>query len=253
MSLKSIYDKALLSLVRIRTITEAGSATNGTAFVYEYVTDDNAFPFLVTARSLVEDSAEGRIALMQAKGKEPLLGKGYTLDIDQFSKLWYAHPDPQQAVAVTPFVPFVRHVENTGTRIFFNAFTADDGIAASFYDNADLGQRVSLVGYPSGYWDRKQLLAVSKEAGIASIPTLDYNERHQLLLDMPMQSGWLGAPVLVREGKKIKLMGLLTSGGVSDDQDLDHTIVDPGSMSVMLKLDSVLETIRAYLREKGFI
>lgn len=256
MNLESAFNKALFTVVRIRTISESGTTSHGSAFVYEYVTEDNTFPFLVSAQALVADAREGRLALLQGEGKEPRLGKGYTLDIDQFSKLWYSHPDSQLGVAITPFVPFVRHVENTGIRVHFNAFVDADIASDEYFNSAEFGSSCFSMGFPAGYWDKKNLLAVVKQSRFASLPAIDYGVRHQRLLDTPCHSGWLGAPVVAKENNTIKLLGMLSSAsqvftGETDEQDL--STADDASMTAMLKVDAVIETIKAYLKEKGFI
>lgn len=253
MSLNSVFQKALFSTVRIRTVTETGRVIHGTGFVYEYVSDDNTFPFLVTASSLVSNASEGRMALMQANGKEPLLGKGYTLDIDQFSRLWYSHPDRDAGISVTPFVPFVRHIENTGIRIFFNAFMSEDLASSESFEKADFGDERYVVGYPTGYWDSKNLLPVTRKTSFASFPGLDYQKRNQRLMDMQSLSGWTGSPVVERHEENVRLAGILCQAGVNHQEDPDLQIADENSMSVMLKYDAIIEVIMAYLKEKGFI
>ena len=251
MKSKSAFREALFSVVRIRTISESGHISHGTGFVYEYITEDNNFPFLVTAQQLVESAAEGRLALMQAEGKEPKLGKGYTLDIDQFARLWYSHPDSEIGVSITPFVPFVRHIENTGIRIHFNAFVEKDLIDPEYYEQVDIGSGCHLIGFPAGYWDRKNLLPVARASYIASLPDVDYDIRHQLLLDSPCFSGWLGAPVLNKGENGVQLIGMVCKSSFQVEEDVSAD--DMGSMSIILKTDAIIETITAYLKEKGFI
>jgi hypothetical protein len=191
---------------------------------------------------------------MQADGKEPRLGKGYTLDIDQFAKLWYSHPDSELGVSITPFVPFVRHIENTGIRVHFQAFLKQDLASPDFFQQADLGSNCFMVGYPAGYWDRKSLLPVTRQSRFASLPSLDYGVRHQVLLDSPCYSGWLGAPIVHNDDGSLKLLGMLSNSGLRPSPEQEDTeIVDKASMSVMLKSDAIIETIKGYLKEKGFI
>jgi len=252
MNLESAFKEAIFTVVRIRTLSESGQISHGTGFVYEYITEDNNFPFLVTAQKLVASAAEGRLALIQAEAKGPKLGKGYTLDIDQFARLWYSHPDNDIGVSITPFVPFVRHIENTGIRIHFNAFLEKDLLNNEYYQKADLGASCHMIGFPAGYWDRKNLLPVSRKSMLASLPGVDYGVRHQLLLDSPCRSGWLGSPVLDKdESGEVRLMGMVSHCEFQDEEEQDTA--DQGSMSIMVKTDAIIETITAYLKEKGFM
>ena len=251
MKLESSFKEALFSVIRIRTMSDSGEISHGTGFVYEYVTEDNNFPFLVTAKQLVSSAAEGRLALMQADGKSPKLGKGYTLDIDQFARLWYSHPDDDIDVSITPFVPFVRHIENTGTPIHFNAFFDKDLVDDEYYQQADIGSSCYVIGFPAGYWDRKNLLPVARRSYLASLPQIDYAVRHQMLLDAPCSSGWLGSPVLDRNDEGVSLMGMVCQAKQQGEEEISNE--DAGAMSVILKSDAVIETITAYLKEKGFM
>jgi hypothetical protein len=151
-------------------------------------------------------------------------------------------------------VPFVRHIENTGIRIYFNAFDAARMAKGEFINELDLGAHCFSIGFPAAYWDRKTLLPVAKASRLASIPSVDYGTRHQLLLDTQCSPGWLGAPVLLEESGQMQLMGMLCSANPGfDRQDSDEPLPNDSSMSIMIRNEAISETIAAYLKEKGFI
>jgi len=108
----------LFHTLRVETDAPEGPRT-ATAFILEYRAEDNRYPFLVTARHVVQEAPEGRITFVPERRARPDLSKGYTLDIENFAKLWFVHPDPGLDVAVTPFVPFVKHIEDSGIPLYF--------------------------------------------------------------------------------------------------------------------------------------
>lgn len=255
MTIQSTFEKAFFSTVRLRTRDDAGTVTDGTAFVFEYVSEDNTFPFLVTSRQLVLHAEEGRMALFQAKGTHPNYGKGYTLDIEKFGKLWFHHPDDLVDISVTPFVPFVRHVENTGVPIHFESFSQENAVKHEYFSDVEIGQEILAIGYPPSYWDRDLLMPVVKQSIYASPPAVEYSGLRQCLLDMSLQPGWLGGPVVSKKFSKKEgpqLLGMLAHSGKPKD-DLDDPIPPSDQMVVMVKTELILEAITAYLKEKGFI
>lgn len=257
MALNTIYQKAFFSTVRLRTRSDAGEVLNGTAFVFEYISEDNTFPFLVTSKQMVMHAEEGRMALFQAKGTNPNLGKGYTLDIEKFGKLWFHHPDDEIDVSITPFVPFVRHVENTGVPIHFDAFSQEDVLIQDQFASFEAGDDLLNVGYPPAYWDRDLLLPVTRKTTLSSPAAINYAGVRQCLLDTPMKEGWLGSPVLTRAARqnasKPMLVGMIMHGGRTHADDEDEPAGESHDMSVMIRTEVILEAIAAYLKEKGFI
>lgn len=259
MKLSTALENLLFTTVRIETRIGDGQFTSGTAFIYEFSTQDNTYPFLVTARHLIEDATEGRITLMQGQSRAPVLGKGYTLDIENFSKLWFPHPSDKLDVAVTPFVPFVKHVENSGVSVFFRALTEKSCISESRLETLQVTDDAVFLGYPYRYWDKKHLLPVYRKGMISSPISLHFRGDQQILIDAEVMKGSSGSPVFMKN-KSIgnstdgTLLGILTQlPDYQEDQDDHSPVVDIHSMGVVITMDAAVEAITAYLQEKGFI
>jgi hypothetical protein len=252
MGINKELQAVLYTAVKLRTRLVKGELCHGSAFIYEYQAEDNTFPFLVTAKSIVETAVEGRMTLVQARGREPHPAKNYTLDIDNFGKLWFPHPDYNIDVAITPFVPFVRHVENTGTPIFFQSFTPDLLASDEEWSKLEIADAVYALGFPHGYGDEKHLVPVVKRALTVISPNLQYRNGPQTLLDMPNRAGWVGAPIVSIASDRAVLMGMynrvpdLRSGDEQNSESLND-------MGIMIRADAVVAAISTYLREKGFI
>jgi len=260
-----MLQKLLYTTIRIETRSEDGSYSNGTAFIYEYATPDNTYPFLITAKHLISNSAEGRITLIQGQNREPIVGKGYTLDIDSFSRLWFAHPDDNYDIAVTPFVPFVKHVENSGISIYFQSVNQNSMVTPTIANGINIGDDTLYVGYPDNCWDRKSLLPICKSAMMATDNAMIYQGLKQTLLDSKVLVGSPGSPVFLKTSSLNnsvdgQLLGVLTNlPQVHQDDNnetvetLSHDINVETPMGVMINIDVAVEAIVAYLKEKGFI
>jgi len=264
MKLSTPIEKLLFTTIRIETRLPDGSFVDGTAFVFEYSTSDNTYPFLITAKHLINDALEGRITLYQGQNRSPIIGKGYTLDIDNFSKLWFCHPDDNANVAVTPFVPFVKHVENSGVSICFQAL---NDACVYDYENSDVSlvsNDVVYLGYPKHCWDKKHLLPVFR-SGILSLPfDLDYQGNRQAIVDTQVIQGSSGSPVFIKSDQlknstENMLLGVLTnlSEVIENDTDEKETLSDnplyESNMGQIIRMDVAIEAIVAYLQEKGFL
>jgi len=195
MKLSSEIEKIFFTTIRIETRNDAGDKKEGTAFVFEYKTEDNNYPFLVTAKSTVKAATEGRMTLMLSSDGKPLLGKGYTLDIDNFERLWYMNTDAELDIAVTPFVPFVKHIEASGTAIYFRALGPEFLLNPADPELLGIGDDIVFVTYPHGLWDRKHMLPVLRKGMVATSLAGGFQGKKQFLIDAQVAIGSAGSPV----------------------------------------------------------
>lgn len=263
MKFEAANERTLFSTIRIETRLSHGEYVSGTAFIYEYATEDNSYPFMITARNLIEFAQEGRITLIQGKNKAPMVGKGYTLDIENFSKLWFCHPDDNLNIAVTPFVPFVKHVENTGVNIFFETLAENHVYPTNANDKLSIGEDTLYLGYPDNCWDTKYLLPVFRNAMLSLPYALDFQGRPQASLDANIIEGSCGSPVFLKtaftpDSINGSLLGVLSNMPKKNtDEDgvtsYSEDVTMQTDMGLVIKMEVVIEAITAYLKEKGFI
>lgn len=263
--MNTVLEKLKYTTIRIETRSDDGSYSDGTAFIYEYATQDNTYPFLITAKHLISDSAEGRITLLQGQNRAPIGGKGYTLDIDSFSRLWFSHPDESLNIAVTPFVPFVKHVENSGISIYFQSLNENSLVSSELANAANIGDDAIYIGYPENCWDRKSLLPVYRKGMLSTRYDEKYQGLKQTLLDTNVVRGSSGSPVFYKTDSLNssvdgQLLGILTNlpsvtndDGSDGKETLSNNISMETSMGLVIKIDVAVEAIVAYLKEKGFI
>ena len=72
------------------------------------------------------------------------------------------------------------------------------------------GQKILFVGYPKGFFDTKNFLPVVRSGSIASIPSIDFEGRKQLLIDAQVFPGSSGSPVFTIIGGEYKLLGIIS-------------------------------------------
>ncbi len=240
----------LFHTLRLETDGDDGLRV-ATAFILEYQAEDNSYPFLVTVRHLVQDAPEGRITFVPERRARPDLSKGYTLDIENFAKLWFVHPDPDLDVAVTPFVPFVKHIEDSGIPLYFRPLQrlAEDAPGR-------LLAPLVVASYPQGLAGNDELLPFLTEARVASPRLGDYSGRDHFVVATPLFPGCAGAPLLQRQGDGgWALAGMLVSamdpsrGLVPLSEASSHGAALGGALRARV----CVALARAYLKEKGFI
>ncbi len=246
------------STIRLELNTAEGKA-EGTAFIFEYETSDSLYPFLITARHLIEGASEGRMSFMQSAQRQPSLGRVYKLDVEQFEKLWSFHPSENIDVAVTPFIPFVKHIEGSGTQVHFQALSRDNVISEPLVKACDLADEVVYIGYPRGRWDSVNGLPVMRRGMIASSTAVMYQNARQFVIDGATACGSSGSPVFLATVDDNRIapawVGMLSA--IRQQQDDEGVMVDcedgDSGMGVVVHYDAIVETIAAYLKDKGFV
>jgi len=249
--LSTTLEQRQYATIRIETRLAGNSYAQGTAFIYEHATHGNSYPFLVSARSVVANAAEARMSFFQGQNNTPIPGKAYTLDVELFSQLWFRHPEDSLNIAVTPFMPFVKHIEKTGISIFFRSLDAEDPLDTINF--AGIGESVLYVAYPESCWDRHSLLPVFRGGMISSRCDSAYQGLHQVLLDTIVLPGSSGSPVFLKTNGQ--LLGMLTnlpnviSAGNTDTVIYDASVETP--MGLVIKTQAIVDTIEACLKARG--
>lgn len=89
------------------------------------------------------------------------------------------------------------------------------------FDQIQAGTKIIFVGYPTGFYDRKNSLPVLRSGVIASIPSIDFNGFPQILLDAQVFPGSSGSPVFTQINGKYKLLGIINAAQFSPIQFME--------------------------------
>lgn len=120
---------------------------------------------------------------------------------------YFDHPDPNVDVGCVNISSFYNisglNLNLTGLGVDFFEFKNEDLVA---------GMGVIFLGYPSGFYDRTHSLPVMRSGIIASLPSVDFNGKPQILIDAQIFPGSSGSPVFVILNRRYKLLGLISDG-----------------------------------------
>ena len=257
MFLETAFDRLLLSTVRLRTRSSNNEIYDATAFIFIYQMEQGDFPFLVTTYSAVQRASIGSMSFFQQIDDEFALGKPHILDIDNFSKLWYSRDEVSHNVAITPFLPFAKHLSEKGVSIVTQGITSQHLPANKNYYELTFNSPLYYVGYPIGVWDHKNYLPIVRNAVIASLPMVNYQGHEQLLLNTTVLAGSEGSPVFETsfdDRSQPLLLGMLVQPTISLSNDRTGVgSIDKSEMGVMIKTDYIISLMKSYLMEKEFV
>jgi hypothetical protein len=270
MRVDSAAKRLLFSTVRVDTVLDDGGEGSGTAFVVRHSTRRGVADFVVTNRHLVEGVRDGALVFTQGRRASPLLGQRFELRIEQFPRAWFAHPDPAVDLAIVPLAPLRDAAAAQGVDLYVEAIDSRLIPDASAWDGLDALEEVLFVGYPSGVWDKVNLMPILRRGSTATPPMLDFEGARQFLIDAAVYPGSSGSPVFIERGERRLTRGerardLLFAGVVSAvffreearhavpapipanhrALELDTEMIDLG---LVLKSDLVLELMQLYLQ-----
>lgn len=273
MEVSSIAEQLFFTTVRVETQDGADGQGTGTSCIFGYQSEGKQYPFLVTSKHVIEGAKEGRLTFIQAQEGKPLLGTGYALDIDEFEQLWYRHPSREVDIAVTPLVPLVEHVAKTGVDIFYRAISSDLVPSQETLSKLDALEEIVFIGYPSGIWDRKNLLPIMRKGTTATPIAVDFQGEKQFLIDASVFPGSSGSPVFLYNpgmyfektgatvvGTRLLFLGVVASvffeWAVNEILSvargdvpvaLSKQMIDLG---IVFKATTIVEAIRTFLKER---
>jgi len=132
--------------------------------------------------------------------------KQFVFDIDRTKPGYYDHPDQNVDVACAN----ISDVANKKIPLHIKAIDFEN-----FFDfdikTLTAGTRILFIGYPTGFYDKKNSLPVMRVGSIASIPSVDFNGLRQILLDAQIFPGSSGSPVFIIVNGKYKLLGIVSN------------------------------------------
>jgi len=276
MEVSSIAEQLYFTSVRVETIDASDNKGIATSFIFDYKSENKQYPFLITNKHVVSGTERGRLTFIQARNGKPLLGTGFTLDIEHFENIWYGHPRTNIDVAVAPFAPLVDQIKKAGTNIFFRWIGNELVPSEDDLKHVDAIEEVVFIGYPIGIWDTKNLLPVVRKGITASPIAVDFRGEPQFLVDASIFPGSSGSPVFLYNpgiyadksggtvvGTRLYFLGVVASVFFQEDVNeirirsiptldlpvsVSRQMVDLG---VVFKASTILETIEAFLKERG--
>ena len=227
----SISEQLAHSTVRIETTTSAGSC-QGTGFFYHFaINGDTCTPVIVTNKHVVDGATSGKFVLTEKdENNSPVMGKYHELNFDDFERLWIPHPNDDIDLCVMPIAPILNEANSRKLHFFYTHITKSELLTSEELHELTAMEDVVMVGYPNGIWDQANNMPIFRKGITATRPNIDYNGKHEFLIDAACFPGSSGSPVFLFNqssystktrgmviGKRVKLLGILSSG-------FEHTI-----------------------------
>lgn len=272
MRVETIALQLLFNTIRIETHFPDGSHGVGTGFLLDHRNHKGEAPFIVTCRHLVEGSSKGQLTMIRGSNGEPLLGKAFVSEVDHFENVWHFHSDKEIDVAVTPVLPVLRQAEESKEELFYRAIQSELVLDEKTITDLDALEELAFIGYPTGHWDRRNLLPIIRRGTTATPASVDYNGRPEFLIDASVFPGSSGSPVFLYNpvaystsqgavviGQRLGLLGILCRAGVMGSSTGPSSVVRTAGqegltsaqmvdLGVVVKSKAILETIDGFLR-----
>jgi hypothetical protein len=195
---------------RIEIEQPNGAGTSvGTGFFYRAELGDGSgrsIILLISNRHVFLDPAGTLRISLNGMGDEGALAYGSVRSFQQtnFSAGYFAHPDSDVDLACVNVSPV------THERVFLRTLS-DAFLDPIDYDRILPGQTVLFVGYPDNRYDVVHNLPLVRAGSIASLPSVDFNGRGQIVIDAQVFQGSSGSPLFVSYDNRYRLLGVITA------------------------------------------
>lgn len=213
------------STVRIETTSSAGSFS-GTGFFYDFaINGDTCTPAIVTNKHVVHGANSGKFVLTEKdENNSPVMGKYHELNFDDFERLWITHPDPDIDLCAMPIAPILNQANSRKLTFFCIHINKSMLLTSKELHELTAMEDVVMVGYPNGIWDEANNMPIFRKGITATHPNIDYDGKHEFLIDAACFPGSSGSPVFLFNqgsystktrgmviGDRVKLLGIISS------------------------------------------
>jgi hypothetical protein len=153
----------------------------------------------VTNKHVIKDAREGVMYFKEWESPtHPLYGQTIKVHLTEFEKLWILHPDTSVDLAVLPFADIEKYLNTKSNRKFqYPAFNEDNLLNDSIARTVTAIEEVYMIGYPHGLRDEVNDTPVVRKGTTATPLFLNYKNKTQFLIDMPVYRGSSGSPILI--------------------------------------------------------
>lgn len=183
-----------------------GKKTNiksvGTGFFFQITIEKDTMLTLVTNKHVVEGSLEGFFKFNTFENGKPKYGDTVTIKVTNFEKLWIAHPS--EDLAIIPIMPFVNSMITRTNKLPAIIPIPEYSIPSeTIEDKFEAIEEVIMVGYPKGFSDSINNVAIIRKGITATPYFLNYNNTPRFLVDIPIFSGSSGSPIFIYSNGKL--------------------------------------------------
>jgi hypothetical protein len=202
-ALKNLY----YTTVRIQLFTKDDIDDGcGTGFFFHFhEMDENnqgyLITLLVTNRHVIEGAHTASLVLHLGPEENGIpMGGLYDLDIEDLSKKFRFHPDPDIDLCAMDITPYLTAIEEeTEKPVHYQAFSEQHIPLPDELKQIFPASDVFMVGYPDGLWDESNNLPITRKGVTASHPFYDFNDKSRGVVDIGTYAGSSGSPIILYE------------------------------------------------------
>lgn len=220
-------DEVMKCVVRVQANQPSGAVSTGTGFAYRFaVKEDGTYvPAIVTNKHVVEDAVSVSLPISSEDLDGNPTGRFEVITYTLNDNIVIYHPDDDVDLCAILTAPIHQYFHDKSERAslvyLYKSVVAD---TETFNDILPL-EDVTMIGYPNGIWDSVNNGSIARRGVIATIPSNDYLEKKQFVVDMACFPGSSGSPVFLanfgnytnRDGNlvlrsRLILLGVLYAG-----------------------------------------
>ncbi|MGI2096178.1 trypsin-like peptidase domain-containing protein [Shewanella glacialipiscicola] len=220
-------EQLIHSTVRIQCEDGKGNTSSGSGYVFFFCEkDEQSIPCIVTNKHVVAGAQKGSFNLtMKGEDGKPKLGLHEVITLDNLSKFWLSHPNPNVDLAIIPIGPILNQAESQGKSFYYIPLSKSVLADESLLSTLSSMEEIVMIGYPNGIWDAKHNLPIIRRGITATHPKLPLNGKPEFLIDAACFPGSSGSPVFLANigsfvdhrgalvvGTRIALLGTLYAG-----------------------------------------
>lgn len=230
----SVVEQLLYSTVRI-----CGDTGTGTGFFFRCPINESLYVELIlTNKHVVNENKKLEFYFHEAvnnDGKNQPTNRSFSIQIENYSKIWIPHPDTNVDLGALSFVQIRDHAKQKMEKDIFsilfdkNLIRDDDVLERE----ADVAEEILMIGYPVGLWDELNNFPIIRKGIAATHPALDFQDKSIGVVDIACFPGSSGSPIIsyvsgayydkpsksFKIGQKVILLGLLFGGPVHTSEE----------------------------------
>lgn len=271
-------EQLLFTTVRIETTDSSNRRGTGTAFIFNYSWDSKEATFLVTNKHVIKGAVNGQFFFTASNGQQPLIGERRDLICQgAFEQQWHGHPNDNIDIAVSPMKPLLKSLVEQAGLVFYKSIPHTIIPSQKQMERLDVIEEVTFIGYPSGIFDTKNLMPITRKGTTATPPMLDYKGEPIFLIDASVFPGSSGSPVFIYNpsahtergmfniAPRVLFLGILAQAHIRQENGRIEFIKVPThivpiartpqmiDLGVVYKSSAVLETVLDFLAKCGVI
>jgi hypothetical protein len=210
----------MFATVRIEATCADGSKSMGTGFFFNAANPaDPERVYLCTNNHVLEDSVQVRFRMhISSKRNVPweFSTEGeHWVTVNDPRSLWSPHPEADVDLCAVPISSVLAQAGQVED-LYYTYISKSSIPSADEQSRFPALMPISMIGYPTGLWDEQNNLPLLRIGTTASHPTIDFNGRAEVVIDMACFPGSSGSPVVFHDLKyfasAVRFLGVLYAG-----------------------------------------